>query len=515
MRRIVMVIGAAVILAASSFVFAAAPTPADETTQNASTADFLSASQVADWIDRNLAEHWQQADVQPVPTADDAQFMRRAYLDLVGSIPSVPQVRDFLYDKTVDKREQLIERLMTDPRHPTHWSRVWQNILIPPSSPQAIFGEQLQMWLCDRLRTEVRYDQLAREVVMASSGYGRSNPDSFYIALGNEPAPATAGITRVFLGTGIGCAECHDHPFSKRKQQDFWGMAAFFADVGRGAPQLLGKDATISIIRAETKTVYNARFLDGSSPIFPEGITARQVFADWLITQPEFATTAVNRVWQQLFGRGLATPVDDLDQAAKLPPMLVELGTKFRQSEFDLKWLISGICRSKAYQRTSEASVEQADLFASMRLKTLSSEQVFAALEQALMLPVTAHESSPRYSPVKVAFVSKLKESIGDSPEQYRAGILQALTLLNGDLVAEGVGLENSRTLRAIVDAPFLTPLEKIETLYFAALSRPPSPQEQQRLLDFVNAHSPEQRKEAYADIFWALLNSPEFVLNR
>lgn len=299
-------------------------------------------------------------------------------------------------------------------------------------------------------------------------------------------------------------------------------MAAFFAGVNPGNRKDFyvvadGKQSTIK--PPDSKVEYTAKFLwDGPAKI-AEGAAPREVLAKWMIQNPYFAATAVNRTWQQMFGRGLAHPVDDLDliEPAERLPVLDELAGKFRDAGFDLRWLVQGICESQLYQRSSESSttIESPELFTHMALKTMTPEQVFSVVEQVLAYPTSADGESPRFNGKRQQLIARLDDSVGDSPEQFRASIPQALTMMNGELVAGGAELANSQTLRAIVDAPFMTNSGKIQTLYLAALTRPPRRQELQTLLEYVGKRQAKaEQDEAYANIFWALLNSPEFVLN-
>jgi hypothetical protein len=247
------------------------------------------------------------------------------------------------------------------------------------------------------------------------------------------------------------------------------------------------------------------------------------MLADWLVSKenPNFAATAVNRVWQQLCGQGLIPQVDDLDQASPKQRAVVldDLARQFVAAEFDLQWLIEGICKSRIYQRasaTAEKPAEDSPLSTHRPLKTLSPEQVFDSLEQALMLPVGRGDQSPRYNGQRDQMIQRLNEAFSDAPDQFRAGIPQALMIMNGILVATGTDLEDSRTLRAVVDAPFLVPSDKIEALYLAALTRKPETRELERMLAHLQGQSDkDERRRAYVDIYWALLNSPEFVLSR
>jgi hypothetical protein len=267
------------------------------------------------------------------------------------------------------------------------------------------------------------------------------------------------------------------------------------------------------------------RFLwsDGPAEI-PADKFPRDLLADWMVSKqnPNFAAAAVNRVWQQLCGQGLIPHVDDLDQASPKDRALVldDLARLFVENDYDVQWLIKGICKSRVYQRlsaTAEKAAEDSPLSTHRPLKTLTPEQVFDSLEQALMLPVgRGNPESARFSGQGNTLMQRLNEAFSDNPDQFRAGIPQALLIMNGVLVSTATDLEESRTLRAVVEARFLEPKNKVETLYLAALTRRPEPRELDKMLSHVQSQSGEdERREAYADIYWALLNSPEFVLSR
>jgi hypothetical protein len=346
------------------------------------------------------------------------------------------------------------------------------------------------------------------------------------MAVGNTPDNLASSFSRVLLGVRIGCAKCHNHPFADWRQDDFWGMAAFFAGANlNGQPNAPVGDAKVGKIKPmESEKEYPVRFLWSDAPAaIPDDKFPREMLADWIASKenPNFAATAVNRVWQQLCGQGLIPHVDDLDQAPRKERAVVldDLAREFAAADFDLQWLIQGICKSRVYQRlcaTADKPAEDSPLSMYRPLKTLSPEQVYDSLEQALMLPVGRGDQSPRYNGQRDQMIQRLNEAASDAPDQFRAGIPQALMIMNGILVGAGTDLDDSRTLRAVVEAPFLEPSEKIEALYLAALTRKPEPQELARMLDHLEARADkEERRKAYIDIYWALLNSPEFVLSR
>jgi hypothetical protein len=233
---------------------------------------------------------------------------------------------------------------------------------------------------------------------------------------------------------------------------------------------------------------------------------------------PNFAATAVNRIWQYLCGRGLAGSVDDLDRVSPAERrVLDDLARLFVGSGFDIRWLMTGICKSRTYQQSfSPEAAGDAEGFTHRPLKTLLPEQVFDSLEQALGLPVAKADNGPRFNGERNQFVARMNEAAPESPSDYKGGIPQALMLMNGKLTADATSLDSSRTLRAVVEAPFLKFEEKIETLYLAALTRRPSSTEMEYLLQHVRQQPSEQeQKQAFAEIMWGLLNSPEFVLSR
>lgn len=496
-----------------------------------------SSDELTAWLDTRFSDLWIEAGAEPA-AVDDATFLRRAYLDLLGTIPSVATTRDFLADAAPDKRKRLVEQLAAETKSAAHLSRVWRRIMVPGGSPNAFMAGQFEPWLQQQFASRVPFDEFARKLLTAkgTANFGAINPASnagpnagspvaFYMAVGNTPDSLASSFSRVFLGVRIGCAKCHNHPFADWRQEDFWGMAAFFAGANlTGQPGAEVSDNKVSKIKPmESDKEYEVRFLwsDAAAKV-PDDKFPREVLADWMVSKqnPNFAATIVNRVWQQLCGQGLVPQVDDLDQAPakQRAQVLDDLAQQFADADFDLYWLIEGICKSRVYQRPSEApeAVSDNPLTTHRPLKTLSPEQVFDAMEQALMLPVARGDQSPRYNGQRDQLIGRLNEATSDAPDQFRAGIPQALLIMQGALTSNATDLDESRTLRAVVDAPFLESAEKIETLYLAALTRKPEASELERMRTHVEGQSSrDDRRRAYAEIYWALLNSPEFILCR
>jgi hypothetical protein len=505
----------------------------------------LTTQELADWIDRRFEQEYKEKGLQSADLVDDDTFLRRAFLDLQGRIPTVAQARDFSADAGSFKRQDVVDRLLNDTKQPDrfaqrsadHLARVWRRMMIPASSPGAAMGGNLDPWLARQFANNTPYDQIARKLLLVqppqpilgplpptTAPMQPADPDAaaafFQQAIGQTPDALASAYVRVFLGVRINCAQCHDHPLADWKKSDFWGVAAMFT----GGPSPKDMPGAAPTIKPQDEEVqYVAKLLWQKDPLkeIPAEKSPREVLADWLVSpeNPNFAATAVNRVWQYLCGRGLSGPVDELDliDSQGERKVLDELAELFKASGHDLRWLITGICKSKVYQQqvVRAAGAEEAG-FVHRPLKTLLPEQVFDSLEQALGLPIARADNGPRFNGERDQFVARMNESASDLPADFKGGIPQALMLMNGKLTADATSLDTSRTLRAVVEAPFFTPEQKLEVLYLAALTRKPRPEESEFLMQLVKDQKTEaEQKAAYSQILWGLLNNPEFVLSR
>ncbi len=467
--------------------------------------------ELANWIDARL-DGARRAKNQPTRTAvGDEVFLRRAYLELTGTIPSVAEARDFLDSTSAGKRERLIHSLLDDKRFAEHYARLWARTLAPAGNTRG----PLEAWLRGEFRKNTPFDQIAKAILTAKGDAMTASPAAFYVAVGNSPERIAEAVARGMLGIRLGCAQCHNHPFTSWKREHFWGLAAFFANAGN-VPGRVTDGFTTKITPINSGREYDAKFLEGPAPQFVDGQSPRAVLAEWVATPKNrfFAANVVNRVWQDLCGSGLVSTIDDLDTlgAAEREQILDDLAAKFAANGFDLRWLIEGICLSKAYQQASVADPEPGS--GKRPVRTLSPEQIFASLDQALSLK-KGRGLSPRYTPEGRNLMNRLDESRGSAPTEFKGGIPQALLLMNGPIITRATTLEDSLTLRAVVEAPFLKDTEKLDTLFLAAYSRLPRVDERDRFLKVVQAKPDdrEAQRQAYANIFWALLNSPEFIL--
>ncbi len=478
-------------------------------------------------IDELIEQRLALSEFQPAPQADDAEFLRRVHLDLTGVVPRVSEARAFLADASPDKRDKLVDRLLTSPAQATHLANTWRRIMLPGglNLEQINNVAGVQNWLRSRFVENLRYDNLVSELLVATEG-DQTGPALYYTALDLAPEKLAGSTARIFLGLQIECAECHDHPFDDWKQADFWGYAAFFAQLrqdgamqpGRNGMRIVDTDVG-EVKLPNSETVVPPQFIGGAKPSDDELGTRRMQLAIWMASRdnPYLAKAAVNRVWAQLFGRGIVEPVDDLGphNAPSHPQLLEELTQYFVDTGFDLRELYATLTRTRAYQRTSawtDQPQPPPELLACMPLKTLSADQLYDSLNRILNRQPPNTNGGPLLDPLRQAFVLRMQAD-GRSLLDYEAGVLQALTMLNGSDLAEATDPQRSPLLGAI-EAPLLDDAQRIDTLYLATLTRLPREEERRLCLERVQSVSPSEKGKALSDVLWALLNSAEFALN-
>ncbi len=492
------------------------------------------SQQMAARIDEILAKRWRDEGIKPAPPASDAEFLRRASLDLSGIIPTVHDVRQFLADGSPDKRAKLIELLLTKPTHSTHLANHWRKVMLPADNNVVQFGGDAGFygWLRGQFADNVPYDKLVTDLLVTSGNAQTPGPALFYTSLQLKPEELAASTSKIFLGVQIQCAQCHNHPFDQWTRKDFWGYAAFFAQLQRPQnPQQFAfqvTDTTTGEVKIpETGEVVPPKFLAGAESPDTADQKRRIRLAVWLTSGENryFAKAAVNRLWAMMFGRGIVNPVDDLGDhnAPSHPQLLDELARYFVDTSFDVRNLLRTLAATKAYQLSSESAGDAPDrpeLFARMAIKTLTAEQLYDCLTEAMRKREGANQFTGQavgfrgFDQNRQSFLAKFGVA-SQAAAEYEAGIPQALTLMNGRLVREATDLANSDILVAM-DAPFFaSEADRVETLFLSTLSRLPTDQERGKFVTYVERRAAEnQRRKALGDILWALLNSAEFALN-
>ena len=503
-------------------------------------------------IDSVFEDLWQAQGIEPAPAADDEELLRRVYLDLVGRTPSVYEIRAYLKDKSRERYEQLVDRLLNSRDHSSHLATVWRSFLIPEGIDLTAFGgvEAFDRWLAEKIGNNEPYDSIVRSLLLAEGRLSRSGPLLFYSAAKLDPDQLAARTARVFLGLRLECAQCHDHPFEPWKQEEFWGLAAYFARISRPRGELQ-KVSTIMQVRdvdhgdvklPKSNTIIEPHLLNGDSIAVNHGgkadaainagpgealaETRRHQLATWVTAagNPYFSRATVNRVWSIMFAKGLVDPVDDF--GTRHPPKSSEtlelLAGHLIDSRFNLAEVFRTIALSRAYRLSSGAEIanpRRQEWFAQMNVKTLTAEQVYDCMTIAT-LRETEKTADPfafnvaRYgNSDRELFLNQFRTPAGRGSE-YLGGIPQALTLMNGKLIESATGVSQSGLLKSL-EAPFFTNEQRVEVLYLSTLSRYPRKSEWELLQTYVNEKATAtELKENLSDILWSLLNSAEFTMN-
>ena len=488
--------------------------------------DGTSVAEAVRRIDGLIADRWNRDDVTPAATSGDAEFCRRVWFDLAGVAPPVAEVRSFLVDVDSDKRAELIDRLLQSPEYANHMATRWSDTLLPDDLGPQSRGNVLALnrWLRNQFIDNVPYDHLVGRFLTAG-GDGNSGPAIFYTAHTLAPEKIAAATSRIFMGLQLQCAQCHDHPFDRWTQDEFWSYAAFFGQLESREDRRRRSTLVVDRPGGEVKFPDTDRVMQ---PLYP-GIqqlpeedptdNRRRQLTIWLASRdnPYFSRAAVNRVWGHLFARGLVDPVDamDADNPASHPELLSFLADYFVEIRFDLKKLYATLTRTKVYQVSSEppSEIPPAETFAVMKTKTLSPQQYYDSLAANVLRQTTATTTdNPMVAnPQREQFLQRMRTN-SDSPGSYPHGIVQALGLLNGPEIVLATAGQGG--LLVAMDAPFLNDRDRIETLYLATLSRMPRKNELERCQTMLeSSKEDDQWRQVFGDILWALLNTAECAM--
>jgi len=500
----------------------------------------MSADRLVDPVVRKVNQHldtfWSSNGITSAPVADDAEFFRRLSLDLVGRIPTASEARAFIESKDPDKRTKKIEELLARPGYLNHFATVLRQTWVPQTGDNRqiqFAAPQFEGWIRARLRDNVPMDKIVREMLTVPTLFAGRGEQAFRInqsespflfVQANEfkPENVAAAASRLFMGVKIECAQCHNHPTAPYKKEQFWELAAFFAEVQPAIANISDPKYKREIKIPDTPTTVPARFFDDrQEPPWDAKKSPRETFADWL-TSPRnkyFARNMANRAWAHFLGLGLIEPIDEpgADNPPVIPELLDDLATAYRESGYDNRFLIRVITRSKAYQLSSRQTHESQSAvrhFGKMNVKAMSGEQLYDSLGIATgyvdptPVPQRPFDVGPRAEFLnRFASTEKLTEK--------QTSILQALTLMNGRLVNDQTSLDRSQFLAGVIDAPFLDTTGKVEVLFLASLSRLPTSAEAEKFASYVDrGGTVGDKKKAVADVFWALLNASEFALN-
>jgi hypothetical protein len=491
--------------------------------------------ETAGFIDDWGTRKWREMGLTPSGLCGDEEFIRRASLDAIGSLPTPAEVQAFLADKAPDKRSRLIDALLRRPEYADYWSVKWGDLL---RINRGSLGEKgmwsFYTWLHRTLEENRPVDRWVRELITAQGSTYTNGPANFFRVASN-PSELAETTSQVFLGVRLQCARCHHHPFEKWSQDDYYSLAAFFARVGRKGSEefgIFGGEEVVRLSRSgevrnpRTKVDMRPRALDG--PVVDDPLDRRRALAAWITSKNNLMLprNIVNRCWSMLMGRGLVEPVDDMrvTNPPSNPELLDALARDFVQKGYDLKALLRAIMNSRVYQLSSEATPEnRADemFYSHYRVKRLPAETLLDAIDTATgttekfaNLPAGTRAIQLPDASVDSYFL----DTFGRPPRQIaceceRTGepnIAQALHLMNSDLVNGKLARKEGRIQRLLASG---TPTGLlVRDLYLAALSRPPHPIETATALRLM-AKAPSF-KEGVEDLLWTLLNTREFLFN-
>lgn len=510
-----------------------------------------SPARVAAAIDQHLDRTLAAAKRTTAPLADDAEFLRRVYLDLTGCVPTAEQARAFLDDKEPGKRAKLIDTLLATPRFGEQLGRTWRDWICPPELPSDGNGgdqphrqaQNFGKWMGARFAAGDSWDRITRDILTVD-GDIKDKPQVIFFGLVGEGGRTSASgsakaVASLFMGVQLQCAQCHDDPYRTWAQKEFWSLAAFFESTTGDfrkiseRPASPGKDpARITIPRSAFKnagTSVPAAF-PGGKPFQPVKVTApRSAFVDWLTARdnPYFARAFANRMWFYFFARGIVHPVDDLRELnpPSHPGLMNLLANEFAASGFDVKHLVRCICNSRAYQRTSRVAPGTSEQiiaaltasFGRMPLRVMTADQLYDSLKQAYGDPkLDLRSSDPKgvntngmSAPVADAYLEFLRRfgTNKDDTTDFTHGIPQMLTTINHPRLLQG-----SKALDAYLKTK-PTPEQTVEWLYLSTLSRRPSSDELAAAQRYLKKTGDPAR--GFAGVLWMLVNRSEYLFVR
>ncbi len=496
-------------------------------------------------IDKLVHAKLRSMQIQPSDLTSDVEFLRRVSYDVIGLLPTPAEVRSFLADTRADKRARKIDELLSRPEHAEFWAQKWADLFrirFDLLRDKGTWG--FYRWLRDSIAANKPFDRLVTEI-LTSSGSCDQNPPANFWRVFSTTEEATEAATQVFLGIRLQCARCHDHPFEKWVQKDYYGFAAFFSQVGRKPgprrdDQVIFRNETPAQARhSTTGQLLDPTFLEGAAVKVGADQDAREVLSRWLTSKdnPYLARATANRLWSHLFGRGLIDPVDDI-RSSNPPlnaPLLDALARDFVEHHYDLRHLLRTILNSRTYQLSSRTNPTNADdkvNFSHAVPRRLSAEQLLDTIGQITGSRETFRSRVPGAAtvalPVGGVRASQLPDrnltaemldlfgrpradSSCTCERTEEASLIHALHLINGASLSKRLSDPNSPAARLVKTAG-ITDQQLIEELYLLALSRLPSDREKGLLGQHLARNG--NRQAGAEDILWALINSREFLFN-
>lgn len=498
-------------------------------------------------IDRLVFAKLKTIGIPPSGICDDGTFIRRVTLDITGRLPTAEEMKDFMASAQPDRRTRLINRLLDSPEYAEYFANKWSALLRNQrTQPTYARGSYLfWSWIRDSIADNKPFDQFAREVVAASGSLDQHPPVAWYRQV-KEPKTQMEDVAQLFLGTRMQCAQCHHHPFEKWSQQDYYGFAAFFANVSR--KNAAAKDEEVVFNKRGAAQMTNIRT---RQPVTPTSLGGeplklrpeqdpRLELAGWMSRKdnPFFAHTLVNRYWKHFFNRGLVEPEDDMRETNPPvnPELLSALAAEFVRSGYDMKALIRGITTSTTYQLSAvpnQYNARDRQNFSRYYPKRLNAEVLYDAVNRLLDVESSFAGQAPGTRAVALpdnsynqgnyfltVFGRPDSSSACECERTQEASLAQSLHLLNAADIQNQLSRASGRADRMARDAR--PDDDKVTDVYHIALSREPNAAEMKLAHEHLSRKvqgkagddALKARKEAFEDILWALLNTKEFLFN-
>jgi hypothetical protein len=492
------------------------------------------------FVDTHVFNKLKQMSIAPSGLSEDYEFVRRAYLDCIGRMPTTDEAKKFLADKDTKKREKLIDALVDTPEFADFWALKWADVLRSSRKTIQVKGSYgMQAWLRNHFQKNTPMDKIVQEIVTAN-GNTYNNPPANYYRIAKDPTALAETTAQLFLGVRMQCAKCHNHPFERWSQDDYYGMAAWFARVKTKPEPTIGtkppgQPATAEVVytardgevsQPRTGKVMKPRYIGVGDADVKPGEDRRAVLAVWLTSGDNafFGKSVVNRVWFHLMGKGIVDPVDDFRDSNPScnDELLDALAKDFAKNKFDMKLLVKTIMKSRTYQLSAQPNDINKDdnkYFSHTVTKLLTAEQLLDAIcdftavpEKFAGLPAgtraTALPDGEVNHPFLKAFGQPARELACECERESDGNLAQALQLINGPTVNEKVRNPNNRLGKLL--AAKMKDDEILTELYYAALNRAPFDDEKQIALDHVNKR--DDKRKAWEDVVWALINTREFL---
>ena len=487
----------------------------------------------ANYIDTLVAAKLKKLRIAPSELCDDEVFCRRVFLDVVGLVPTADEFGRFMASTSPNKRAELVDELLGRKEFAEIWVNKWAELLQIRSVPNQVSYKAMFLyynWLVEKLSKNMPMDEMVQELLGANGGTFKNPATNFY-QNASDTLNLTENVAQVFMGMRVQCAQCHNHPFDRWTQNDYYGFAAFFAQIGRKQgedyrEQIVFNSGGGEVAHPVGGRAMKPKFLGGAEPD-TAGKDRRVVLAKWLASKenPWFAPSFANRVWAHFFGVGIVDPVDDfrVSNPASNPELLAELGKRFTDSKYDLKQLVRDICNSRTYQRSTHRNPSNEldeKNFAHANLRRIKAENLLDVISQVTEtkdkfqgLPLGARAVQIADGGSSTYFLTTFGRATRETPcsceVKMEPTLSQALHLLNGDTV--NAKLQQGGVIPKLM-AQKKFPEERIVDLYLRTLARMPTKEELDKLLPRLAPGTNQQ--QALEDIYWALLNSREFLFN-